>query len=155
MIDQIAQRELSILIFDRTFQVTGALSALTLGVAGLALLIAFLTLAQMRLSQIAPVWALGATRAQLARAELGRALALAALTLLLALPVGLVLAWMLLNLVNTQAFGWRLPMHVFPADWARLAGLAGLAAGLAALWPALRLTRMAPRSLLQVFTHER
>lgn len=155
MTDQIAQRELSILIFDRTFQVTGALSALTLGVAGLALLIAFLTLAQMRLGQIAPVWALGATRSQLAWAEIGRALALAALTLVLALPVGLALAWMLLNLVNTQAFGWRLPMSLFPADWLRLAALAFLAAGLAALWPALRLARMAPRELLQVFTHER
>ncbi len=155
MTDQIAQRDVSILIFDRTFQVTGALSALTLGVAGLALLIAFLTLAQMRLAQLAPVWALGATRAQLARAEVTRALALAALTMLLALPVGLALAWMLLNLVNTQAFGWRLPMSLFPADWARLAGLALLAAGVAALWPALRLIRMAPRQLLQVFTHER
>jgi len=155
MTDQIAQRDISILIFDRTFQVTGALSALTLGVAGLALLIAFLTLAQMRLSQVAPAWALGIPRRTLAGAEVVRALALAAMTLILALPVGLALAWMLLNLVNTQAFGWRLPMFLFPGDWIRLGALALLAAGLAALWPALRLRRMEPRQLLQVFTHER
>ncbi|MEM9754832.1 MAG: ABC transporter permease [Pseudomonadota bacterium] len=155
MADQQAQKDVSLRVFERTFQVTGALSALTLGVAGLALLIAFLTLAQMRLSQIAPVWAVGATRARLAWAEMIRALALAALTFLVALPVGLALAWMLLNLVNTRAFGWRLPMFAFPADWAALAALAALAAGLAALWPALHLARMAPAKLLQVFANER
>ncbi|MEM9319472.1 MAG: ABC transporter permease [Pseudomonadota bacterium] len=155
MSDQRAQRALSLTIFERTFQITGALSALTLGVAGLALLIAFLTLAQMRLPQIAPVWTIGATKSRLAWAEFGRALALAALTFLVALPVGLILAWMLLNLVNTQAFGWRLPMLIFPSEWLQLAALSFLAAGLAALWPALRLTRMAPARLLQVFVHER
>ncbi|MEM1272278.1 MAG: ABC transporter permease [Pseudomonadota bacterium] len=153
--DQAAQRELSIQIFDRTFQITAALSALTLGVAGLAMLIAFLTLAQMRLPQVAPLWAMGETKNRLARGEVIRALILAALTFALALPVGLVLAWMLLNLVNTQAFGWRLPMVLYPGDWLQLAALAFLASGLAALWPALRLARLAPARLLQVFAHER
>ena len=34
----------------------------------------------------------------------------------LALPLGLALAWVLLAVVNVEAFGWRLPMQVFPGD---------------------------------------
>ncbi|TIM81314.1 MAG: hypothetical protein E5Y59_26125, partial [Mesorhizobium sp.] len=53
--------------------------------------------------------------------ELSRGLLLAALTMLAALPVGIGLAFVLLAVVNVEAFGWRLPMHLFPGDWARLA----------------------------------
>ncbi|MGC9368412.1 MAG: FtsX-like permease family protein [Paracoccaceae bacterium] len=153
--NQAAVKAMSVRVFDRTFTVTAALNVLTLGVAGLAMLTSLLTLAGMRLPQLAPVWALGLTRAHLARLELIRALLLAALTMVLALPVGLMLAWALLAVVNVAAFGWRLPMHVFPADWLRLGALALLAGGLAALWPALRLARLAPSELLKVFAHER
>ncbi|WP_212524859.1 FtsX-like permease family protein [Actibacterium sp. MT2.3-13A] len=153
--DQAAIKAVSVQVFDRTFTVTAALNVLTLGVAGLAMLTSLLTLAGMRLPQLAPVWALGLTRAHLARLELLRALMLAALTMVLAVPVGLLLAWALLAVVNVAAFGWRLPMFTFPADWLRLGALALLAGGLAALWPALRLARMAPADLLKVFAHER
>jgi len=142
-------------VFDRTFRVTGALNMLTLAVAAFALLMSLLTLAAMRIPQLAPVWALGLTRAALARLELLRALLLAALTAVLALPLGLALAWVLLAVVNVEAFGWRLPMHLFPADWLRLGGFAVLAATLAAAWPARHLARMPPASLLKVFAHER
>ena len=155
MIDQAAVKELSLRVFDQTFRVTGALNVLTLGVAGFALLTSFLTLASMRLPQLAPVWALGLTRARLARLELWRTLMLAAATALAALPVGLLLAWALLAVVNVQAFGWRLPMEVFPLQWLRLMGLAILAAVLAALVPVRRLATMPPRALLQVFAGER
>ena len=56
-------------------------------------------------------------------------------------PVGLVLAWVLLSVINLEAFGWRLPMHVFPLEWLRLGLLSLAAAGLASLWPAWRLAR--------------
>lgn len=153
--DQAAIKALSLRIFERTFAVTGALDALTLAVAGVAMLTALLTLAAMRLPQLAPVWALGLTRARLARLELARALVLAALTAALALPVGLALAWALLARVNVAAFGWRLPMHLFPGDWLALAALALAAAALAAAWPAWRLTRLPPVALLKVFADER
>jgi putative ABC transport system permease protein len=153
--NQAAVKAMSVQVFDRTFTVTAALNVLTLGVAGLAMLTSLLTLAGMRLPQLAPVWALGLTRVHLARLELMRALMLAALTMVLAVPVGLMLAWALLAVANVAAFGWRLPMHVFPADWLRLGVLALLAGGLAALWPALRLARIAPSDLLKVFAHER
>jgi putative ABC transport system permease protein len=109
----------------------------------------------MRLPQLAPVWALGLTRARLARLELYRAAVLAVLTWLTALPAGLMLAWALLAVVNVEAFGWRLPMHVFPADWLRLAGLAVLAALIAAALPARALVRRPPREFLQIFAQER
>ncbi|MEO0930937.1 MAG: FtsX-like permease family protein, partial [Pseudomonadota bacterium] len=69
--------------------------------------------------------------------------------------LGLALAWALLAVVNVAAFGWELPMYLFPADYARLGLFALLAAGLAALWPARRLARTPPADLLKVFSHER
>ncbi|MEL6690736.1 MAG: FtsX-like permease family protein, partial [Pseudomonadota bacterium] len=77
------------------------------------------------------------------------------LTFLFALPLGLAVAWMLLSVVNVQAFGWKLPMLAFPVEWLRLLALALLAALLAAALPAWRLGRMAPSRLLKVFADER
>ena len=119
-VDQAALKTISLSVFERTFAVTGALNILTLGVAGFAILTALLTLAAMRLPQLAPVWALGLTRAQLGRLEVLRALVLAGLTALLAIPAGLALAWSLLAVINVEAFGWRIPMTLFPKDWVAL-----------------------------------
>jgi len=155
MTDQAALKAMSLAVFERTFTVTTALNVLTLAVAGFAILMSLLTLAAMRLPQLAPVWALGVTRRSLARLDLLRALVLAALTATLALPLGLALAWALLAVVNVEAFGWRLPMYLFPLDYLRLTVLALGAAGLAALWPAWRLSRLPPAQLLGVFRNER
>ncbi len=155
MIDQAAIKALSLSVFERTFTVTTALNILTLAVAGFAILMSLLTLAAMRLPQLAPVWALGLTRRRLAALDLLRAVVLAALTAALALPLGLGLAWALLAVVNVEAFGWRLPMYTFWLDYLRLGGLALLAAALAALWPAWRLSHTPPARLLGVFRHER
>ena len=154
-IDQAGIKAVSLAIFERTFTVTTALNILTLAVAGFAILMSLLTLAAMRLPQLAPAWAMGMTRAALGRLELLRAVMLAVLTAVLALPLGLALAWVLLAVVNVAAFGWRLPMYLFPLDYARLGGFALLAAVLAAGWPAWRLARTPPGDLLKVFANER
>ncbi len=155
MVDQASLKAFSLQIFERTFAVTAALNVLTMGVAALAMLFSLLTLSGLRIPQLAPVWAAGVTRRRLSLFELMRALVLAGLTLALALPVGLVLAWLLLALVNVEAFGWRIPMQLFPGDWLRLAGLAMLAATAAAAWPALAIARLSPAALLQVFSSAR
>ena len=153
--DQAAIKAFSLGVFERTFTVTASLNVLTLSVAGFAILTSLLTLASVRQPQLAPVWALGLTRMRLARIEVIRALILAAITVIAAIPVGLLLAWLLLAVINVEAFGWRLPMHVFPGDWLRLGALSLLAAVLAALWPARRLARTPPADLLKVFANER
>ncbi len=155
LVDQSALKAFSLSIFERTFAVTGALNVLTLAVAGIAILTSLLTLSSMRLPQLAPVWALGMTRADLAKIELIRALVLAFLTFVLALPVGLGLAWVLLAVINVEAFGWRLPMSLFPMQWIWLLVLSLAAAGLASLWPARQLAKRPPADLIRVFTHER
>ncbi|WP_300056323.1 FtsX-like permease family protein [uncultured Roseobacter sp.] len=155
LINQADLKAFSLAVFERTFAVTAALNLLTLSVAALALLIGLLTLANLRLPQLAPVWALGLTRRHLAVLELLRALCLAAVTGLLAVPLGLALAWVLLAIVNVEAFGWRLPMFLFPVDYLKLGGLTLVAAFIAAAWPALRLSRTPPDRLLRVFSNER
>ena len=155
VVNQAGIKAISIEIFERTFTVTTALNILTLAVAGFAILMSLLTLAAMRVPQLAPAWAMGMTRKQLGRLELLRAVMLAMLTAVIALPLGLALAWALLSVVNVAAFGWKLPMYLFPMDYARLGVFALLAAALAALWPARRLARTPPADLLKVFSNER
>ncbi|MBB5045441.1 putative ABC transport system permease protein [Rhodopseudomonas rhenobacensis] len=153
--DQAALKAESRKIFNRTFAVTNALNAFTLGIAGVALLTSLLTLSQSRLPQLAPLWAIGITRRKLAVIELMKTLSVALITALLALPLGLVVAWCLIAVVNVKAFGWRLPFQVFPEQLVQLVGIAMLASLLAALLPILNLLRMQPAQLVKVFADER
>lgn len=155
LVDQASLKSLSVSIFERTFAVTAALNVLTFSVAGLAMFAALMTLSGMRLPQLAPVWALGMTRGRLAVLEMTRTLALAALTGAVAIPVGVAMAWVLLSVVNVEAFGWLLPLRLFPLDWIGLGVMALLAALAAAAIPARRLAKLAPADLLRVFAHER
>jgi putative ABC transport system permease protein len=155
LLDQATLKAESLRIFNRTFAVTAALNAFTLGVAGIALLTSLLTLSNSRLPQLAPLWAIGITRQRLAGIELLKTMSVALITTLLALPLGLLVAWCLIAIVNVNAFGWRLPFHVFPLQLLQLLGVAMLASLLAALLPVLKLARMQPAALIQIFANER
>jgi putative ABC transport system permease protein len=153
--DQATLKAESQRIFNRTFAVTTALNAFTLGVAGTALLTSLLTLSNSRLPQLAPLWAIGITRRRLAAIELMKTMSVALITALLALPLGLLVAWCLIAIVNVKAFGWRLPFHVFPLHLIELLAVAMLAALLAALLPVLKLARMQPAAMVKIFADER
>ena len=155
LIDQATLKAESTRIFNRTFAVTSALNAITLGVAGVALLTSLLTLSASRLPQLAPLWALGLTRRRLAGIELLKTMAVAFVTTLLALPLGIAVAWCLVAVVNVKAFGWRLPLHVFPSQLVELLAVAMLAALAATLLPIVRLMQLAPAELVKVFASER
>lgn len=154
IVDQARLKGWSTQVFERTFAATAALNSLTLCVAGVALFISLLTQSQSRLGQLAPLWALGVTRRQLMLLNLGQTWLLAVLTLVLALPLGIALAWCLNAVINVQAFGWRLPLQVFPLQLLQLLGLALLATLLASAWPLYSLYRTQPADLLRTFAHE-
>ena len=136
VVDQASLKALSLDIFERTFAVTAALNVLTLGVAGLAMFASLLTLAADAPAAARAGLGDGADAAAAGGARpAAHACCWRLLTLVAALPLGLALAWVLLAVINVAAFGWRLPMHVFPADWLRLGALAVLAAVLAGADP--------------------
>jgi putative ABC transport system permease protein len=153
--DQAASKAEAHRIFNRTFAITAALNAFTLGVAGVALFTSLLTLGQARLPQVAPLWAIGLTRRRLAGLEFVKTVLLALMTALLALPLGILVAWCLIEVVNVRAFGWRLPLHIYPAQLAQLLLVAMLAACFATLLPTIRLSRIRPITLLKIFADER
>ena len=155
LVDQATLKAESTQIFNRTFAVTAALNAFTLGVAGVALLTSLLTLGNSRLPQLAPLWAIGITRRQLAAIELLKTMSVALITALLALPLGLLVAWCLIAVVNVKAFGWRLPFQIFPLQLIELLGVAIAASLVAALIPVLKLARMQPAALIKIFADER
>ncbi|WP_288431242.1 ABC transporter permease [uncultured Agrobacterium sp.] len=155
IIDQASLKKQSQAVFEQTFAVTAALNILTLAVAGFAMFASLLTLSGIRLPQLAPLWAMGVRRRKLALFEVWRTLSLWCATFLAAIPVGLALAWVLLSIVNVEAFGWKLPMMIFPVEWLQLGGIALVAALASILLPVRRLATIDPADLLRVFANER
>ena len=154
MIDQDGLKAFSRSVFERTFVITGALSTLTLGVAGIAMVTSLLTLASARLNGVAPLWAMGVSQNSIVKIEGLKILMLALLTALAAIPLGIAISWCLVAVINVEAFGWRLPLYLFPEQWFTLGGLGILAAGVAALYPLIKLSRTPPAELSKVFSHE-
>ena len=148
LIDQREVKALSTEIFERTFAITRALNALTLAVAALALLASLLAQARERRRRLAPLWALGVTRARLASIQLGQLGGAALVTGLAAIPLGIAITACLVAVINVAAFGWRLPLHVFPGEMALTLATALGVALLAATLPVLKLWRTPPRTLL-------
>jgi putative ABC transport system permease protein len=155
IVDQASLKRQSQAVFEQTFSVTGALNVLTLAVAGFAMFSSLLTLSGIRLPQLAPVWAMGVRRRDLALLEVARTIALWLATFVAAVPVGLALAWVLLSIVNVAAFGWKLPIAFFPLDWLWLGGVALVAALISVCLPVWRLASVSPSDLLRIFANER
>ncbi|WP_035578107.1 MULTISPECIES: ABC transporter permease [unclassified Halomonas] len=146
--DQAEIKRIATEIFERTFTITRALNALTLAVAALALFASLLAQARSRRQQLAPLWALGVPRSQLAWLNLAQLGGAAFVTGLLAVPLGIAITWGLVAIINVAAFGWRLPLYLFPWEMSVTLATAVVVALLAAALPALRFWRASPRALL-------
>lgn len=148
LVNQQEVKQVATQIFERTFSITRALNGLTLGVAALALLASLLAQAEQRQRQLATLWALGVPRITIAQLPLFQLGGLALLTGLLAIPLGIAITWLLVAKINVAAFGWRLPLQLFPGDTLIMLLTAVSVALLAAALPSLKLWRTSPRTLL-------
>lgn len=154
MIEQAGLKRFSKSVFERTFVVSGALSTLTLMVAGVAMITSLLTLASARINGVAPLWAMGVNRTTITGVEGLKILLLATLTALSAIPLGIAISWCLVDVINVAAFGWRLPLKLFPSQWLTLVLLGIATALVAATYPLLKLVRTPAADLAKVFAHE-
>jgi putative ABC transport system permease protein len=139
----------SLAVFDRTFRITRVLRALLLGVAFIGVLSASMALQLERSKEFAVMRALGLTRAQIAGLITGESLVIGLLAGGIAVPTGLLMAWVLIESVQRRAFGWTMPFDVNTGLLAQTVLVGLLAAALAAIYPAWRSSRRDPAPLLR------
>jgi putative ABC transport system permease protein len=137
-------RERSMQIFDRTFVITDVLYWLGLCVAATGILGAMLALQLERARELAIYRALGMTPGQLGRMVVVQSAFIGLLSGLAALPLGLVMAVMLINVINRRAFGWQMDISVSPTVLVTSILLAVVTATAAGVYPAWRAAQAKP-----------
>ncbi|MGI9199988.1 MAG: FtsX-like permease family protein [Woeseiaceae bacterium] len=131
-------RDESMRVFDRTFVITDVLYWLTLGVAFIGILSAMLALQLERARESATLRALGMTPIQVGSMITAQTGVIGLLSGVAAVPLGLVMAWLLIKVINRRAFGWQIDMSVAPEILIVTVAFAIGAALLAGLYPAYR-----------------
>jgi putative ABC transport system permease protein len=139
-----ALRDLSLEIFDRTFIVTDVLYWLAIVVALVGILGAMLAMQLERAREFAILRSLGTTQQQLGGMLAFQSGVIGLLSGLAAIPLGLVMAYLLVEVINRRAFGWQIEM-TFSGDVLLTAvSFATGSALLAGLYPAYRAARQQP-----------
>ncbi|HEY0093037.1 MAG TPA: ABC transporter permease, partial [Archangium sp.] len=144
-----ALRETSLEVFDRTFTITHVLRLLAVGVAFIGVLSALMALQLERAREFAVLRATGLTPRQLWGLVSLQTGLLGVLAGLFALPLGVVLAYVLVHVINQRSFGWTLQLLVDPGVLLQALALALLAAGLAGLYPSWKMSRANPAMALR------
>jgi putative ABC transport system permease protein len=144
-----ALREASLVIFDRTFAITGVLRLLTMAVAFIGVLSALLALELERAREIGVLRAIGLTPRQVWGLVTTQTGLMGALAGLLAVPVGIGLAFVLVFVINRRSFGWTMPVEISPAVVLQGLGLAVAAGLLAGLYPAWKMAGASPAEALR------
>lgn len=142
-------RAASLEIFDRTFAITTVLRMLAIMVAFIGILSALMALqlekayeyAVLRANGLTPrqVWGLTSLQTGLMGFSAG----------ILALPLGIMLALILIYVINQRSFGWSMQLSLEPAMLFQAVALAVVAALLAGLYPAFRMARVIPLHALR------
>ncbi len=122
-------------IFDRTFAVTRALEGIAVAVAVLGIANALMASAVERRRSFGLLRAIGASGGQIRRATLVEALLSGLTGTLAAAAAGAGFAWLLLEVINPQSFGWTVSLAVPASALAGAAALVLVASVLAGLAP--------------------
>jgi putative ABC transport system permease protein len=139
VIPNAALRAQALRIFDRTFAVTQALRLLAVVVAFVGVWSALMSLQVERTRELATLATLGLSERQqwaLALLETGLMGAVAGL---LSLPLGALLAVILVDVINVRSFGWTMRLELDPWLFAQALAVSVGAALAASVYPMLRL----------------
>ena len=142
-------REASLATFDRTFAVTSVLRMLAVLVAFVGILNALMAMQIERSRELAVLRATGLTPQQLWRLITGETGLIGLTAGLLALPLGILQALVLILVINRRSFGWSMQIAIDPMILLEALGLALVAAILAGVYPAWRMARTTPALALR------
>ena len=144
-----ALREASLEVFDRTFVITTVLQLLATIVAFVGILAALMALQLERARELGVLRANGLTPRQLWGLVIAQTGLIGLTAGLLAVPVGVTLAAVLVFVINKRSFGWTLLFQPDGRLFAQAMLVALVAALLAGLYPAWRMSRTSPALALR------
>jgi putative ABC transport system permease protein len=136
-------------IFDRTFAITTVLQLLATIVAFIGILAALMALQLERARDMGVLRANGLTPRQLWGLVIGQTGLMGLFAGVLAIPVGVMMAAVLVYVINRRSFGWTLLFELNGALFVQAVAVAVVAALLAGLYPAWRMGRTSPALALR------
>ncbi|AKJ95385.1 ABC transporter, permease [Thioalkalivibrio versutus] len=132
----------SMAIFDRTFAITHLLRVITLVVAFIAILGALIALQMERAREFATLRSLGLLPGGVRGLVVLQGGVLGVFAALAAIPLGLGMGWLLIEVINREAFGWGMDLRLPWVEVGETVLLGVGAALLASVIPAWRMARM-------------
>jgi putative ABC transport system permease protein len=129
-------------VFDRAFSITVALRLLATVVAFIGILSALMSLQLEHTREYGVMRATGMTPRQLWNFTLIQTGLMGMIAGVLALPIGLVLALVLIYVINVRSFGWTMQLYLPGEAFAQAFLIAVIAALAAGVYPARKLTKL-------------
>ena len=142
-------RERSLEIFDRTFAITDILRLLAVCIAAVGILSALTAIQLERAREFAVLRTVGLSPRQLWSLIATESGLMGLIAGIIACPLGLVMAWVLIHVINRRSFGWTMDLVFHPGPWITAIALSVVAAVAAGLYPALRMAGETPASSLR------
>ncbi len=142
-------RALTLEVFDRTFEVTRVLRLLVFLVAFVGVLSALMALQLERSRELGVLRANGMTPGQTWGLVMTQTGLMGLVSGLLALPVGLLMAVIMIRVVNQRSFGWTLDMQIDPILLGQAVLLALGGALLAGIHPSWKMAKTSPSEALR------
>ena len=129
-------RNLSLALFDRTFTITTVLQVLTAAVAAAGMIVAGMAHQFERRREWAMLRSMGAAPQHMRRIMVSGQVLLGLGAGVVAIPFGILMAWLLAAVVNVRSFGWSLQLGVDPMICLQTVVIAVVTAAIAGWLPA-------------------
>lgn len=136
-------------VFERSFAITNVVRILAVLVAFIGVLGALMAIQLERSVEFGTLRVIGFTPGQVWLMFTSQSGLMGIAAGLMSIPLGLVEAAVLIFVINRKAFGWTMEMQVYPMTLAQAALIAVVAALLAGVYPAFRMSRSSPAAALQ------
>lgn len=139
----------SVEIFDRTFLITNVLQLLAIIVAFIGILSALMALQLEKAKELGVLRAIGMIPSQLWKMVILQTGLMGIIAGILAIPLGNILAYILINIINRRSFGWSIDFFFMPEYAIQGVVVSVLAAVLAGIYPAYKMSKSSPSVALR------
>ena len=109
------------------FKISFQLALITLFVAAFTLYTNLISINKLRKKDLLPIYLIGFSVNQVIRLELLKIFILTNIVCFLSIGMGVMITFILSEVINPNFFGWRIPIQVFPKYWLQIWIIATLA----------------------------